>query len=272
MTKTRRMIEADLKQVDAVVEILDARIPISSQNPLIDELTSHKKRLVLLNKSDLASPEGNAAWTKHFEGLGYSVLSINALNGRGVNKLAPKLAEILADKLARDLARGMKKPQRAMILGIPNVGKSSLINRLAGSQKAKVADRPGVTRGKQWIRLGTVDLLDTPGILWPKFEDEKVALHLAYTGAIKDDILDVEDIACRLIKELSPEAVKSRYNIEDFDREGFELLEELGRSRGFLAQGGVINTERAARILLDEYRAGKLGSMTLEWPTVKQDD
>lgn len=266
MTKTRRMIEADLKQVDAVVELLDARAPKSSQNPLIDELTAKKKRLVLLNKSDLASPEGNKAWAAHFEKLGRKVLLINAVTGQGVGKIAPALAELLSEKLARDKARGMNKPQRAMVLGIPNVGKSSLINRLAGASKAAVADRPGVTRGKQWIRLGAVDLLDTPGILWPKFEDETVALHLAYTGAIKDDVYDVEAVACRLLKELPQEAIASRYNVSDFDRPGHELLTALGRSRGFLMSGGAINTERAARILLDEFRAGKLGAVTLEWP------
>jgi len=266
MTKTRRMIEADLKQVDAVVELLDARVPKSSQNPLIDELTAKKKRLVLLNKSDLASPEGNKVWTAHFERLGRRVLLINAVTGQGVGKIAPALAELLSDKLARDKARGMNKSQRAMVLGIPNVGKSSLINRLAGASKAAVADRPGVTRGKQWIRLGAVDLLDTPGILWPKFEDETVALHLAYTGAIKDDVYDVEAVACRLLKELPEEAISLRYNLTDFDRPGHELLTALGRSRGFLMPGGAIDTERAARILLDEFRGGKLGAVTLEWP------
>ena len=194
------------------------------------------------------------------------MLFINALTGQGVGKIAPALAELLSDKLARDRARGMKKAQRAMVLGIPNVGKSSLINRLAGSQKTVVADRPGVTRSKQWIRLGTVDLLDTPGILWPKFEDETVALHLAYTGAIKDDVFDVEGVACRLLKELSPEAIASRYSLTDFDKPGHELLADLGRSRGFLMAGGTIDTGRAASILLDEFRAGKLGAVTLEWP------
>ncbi|HWP79498.1 MAG TPA: ribosome biogenesis GTPase YlqF [Candidatus Acidoferrum sp.] len=271
MTKTRRMIEADLKTVDAVVELLDARAPKSSQNPLIDKLTANKKRLVLLNKCDLASPEGNRAWAAYFEGLGRKVLLINAATGQGVGRIAPALAELLSEKLARDKARGMNKAQRAMVLGIPNVGKSSLINRLAGASKAAVADRPGVTRGKQWIRLGAVDLLDTPGILWPKFEDETVALHLAYTGAIKDDVYDVEEVACRLLKELPPEVIASRYSLSDFDRPGHELLTELGRSRGFLMAGGAIDTERAARILLDEFRAGKLGAVTLEWPDDQND-
>ncbi|HWQ51310.1 MAG TPA: ribosome biogenesis GTPase YlqF [Terriglobales bacterium] len=271
MTKTRRMIEADLKTVDAVVELLDARAPKSSQNPLIDELTRGKKRLVLLNKSDLASPEGNRAWAAHFEKRGHRVLFVNALAGHGVSKIAPALAELLSDKLARDKARGMNKAQRAMVLGIPNVGKSSLINRLAGASKAAVADRPGVTRGKQWIRLGAVDLLDTPGILWPKFEDETVALHLAYTGAIKDDVIDAEEVACRLLKELPEGVIASRYSLTDYDRPGHELLTDLGRSRGFLMSGGAIDTERAARILLDEFRAGKLGAVTLEWPDDQND-
>jgi ribosome biogenesis GTPase A len=194
------------------------------------------------------------------------VLLINAITGQGVGKIAPALTELLSDKLARDKARGMNKPQRAMVLGIPNVGKSSLINRLAGAAKTAVADRPGVTRGKQWIRLGAVDLLDTPGILWPKFEDETVALHLAYTGAIKDDVYDVEAVACRLLKELPPDVIASRYSLTDFERPGHELLTALGRSRGFLMPGGAIDTERSARILLDEFRAGKLGAVTLEWP------
>lgn len=271
MTKTRRMIEADLKLVDAVVEIVDARIPISSRNPMIDELTKGKKRLIALNKSDLSQPEGNRQWTAYFRSKGDETVELNALSGKGVPALAPALRSLLSDKIARDRARGMNKPLRAMVLGIPNVGKSSLINRLAKASKTRVADKPGVTRGKQWISIdGNIDLLDTPGILWPKFEDAQVSLHLAFTGAIKDDVIDVEEVACRLLEclaDLRPQALADRYQLENAaDRPGYELLESLGRARGFLIAGGEINTERAARILLDEFRAGKLGAFTLEFP------
>ena len=271
MTKTQRAIEADLKLVDAVVEILDARIPVSSRNPMIDSLTKGKKRLIVLNKSDLSQPEGNRRWTAHYRAKGYEVVELNALSGKGIAGLAPALRRLLEDKIERDRARGMNKSLRAMILGIPNVGKSSLINRLTKTAKTKVADRPGVTRGKQWISIeGNIDLLDTPGILWPKFEDETVSLHLAFTGAIKDDILDVEEIACRLLgtlKQIRPEALAERYRFDPCGFEGsYDMLEELGRQRGFLATGGSVNTERAARILLDEFRAGKLGTFTLEFP------
>ncbi|MBQ2697082.1 MAG: ribosome biogenesis GTPase YlqF [Clostridia bacterium] len=271
MTKTRRMIESDLKLVDAVVELLDARTPKSSQNPLIEELTKGKKRLVVLNKSDLADPAANRLWMAHFKAQRAEVVELNAVTGKGVPSLAPALRRLLKEKIERDQARGMNKPLRAMVLGIPNVGKSSLINRLAKASKVKVADRPGVTRGKQWIRMeGNIDLLDTPGILWPKFEDSEVSLHLAFTGAIKDDVMDVEEIACLLLERLSrlnPSALTARYKLEpDPEQPGYELLTKLGRNRGFLISGGEIDTERAARILLDEFRGGKLGQVTLELP------
>ena len=271
MTKTRRMIEANLKQVDAVMEIVDARIPVSSRNPLIDELTKGKKRLIVLNKCDLSQPEGNRLWSDYFSARGYAVLQLNALSGKGVSAIAPALRRLLQDKIERDAQRGMNKPLRVMVLGIPNVCKSSLINRLAKAAKTRVADRPGVTRGKQWIAIdGNIDLLDTPGILWPKFEDPLVSLHLAFTGAIKDDVTDVEEIACRLLELLAqhyPQVLAERYKLSQAEgKPGYELLEQLGRARGFLLPGAQIDTERAARILLDEFRSGKLGAFTLEFP------
>ncbi|NLT58449.1 MAG: ribosome biogenesis GTPase YlqF [Clostridiales bacterium] len=274
MTKTRRMIEADLRLVDAVVEIIDARIPESSRNPMIPELVRGKKRLVVLNKSDLSDPAANRRWMRHFEGLGCAAIELNALTGQGVGAIAPALRRLLAEKVARDRARGMNKPLRAMVLGIPNVGKSSLINRLAKGAKAQVADRPGVTRGKQWIRMaGNIDLLDTPGILWPKFEDEQVALHLAFTGAIKDDIMDLEEVACKLLAWLArqaPQALEARYGVQAAPLEGaqgaHDLLQDIGRARNLLMAGGVVDSGRAAVVLLDEFRGGKLGRFTLELP------
>lgn len=269
MTKTRRMIEANLKQVDAVMEIVDARIPISSRNPLIDELTKGKKRLIVLNKCDLSQPEGNRLWSDYFSACGYAVLQLNALSGKGVSAIAPALRRLLQDKIERDAQRGMNKPLRVMVLGIPNVGKSSLINRLAKAAKTRVADRPGVTRGKQWIAIdGNIDLLDTPGILWPKFEDPLVSLHLAFTGAIKDDVIDMEELACFLMDYLSRRyapVLAERYKIEvEPEDSGYDLLEKAGRKRGFLMRGAQVDTQRMARVLLDEFRGGKLGRFTLE--------
>ena len=271
MTKTRRMIEANLKQVDAVMEIVDARIPVSSRNPLIDELTKGKKRLIVLNKCDLSQPEGNRLWSDYFSARGYAVLQLNALSGKGVSAIAPALRRLLQDKIERDAQRGMNKPLRVMVLGIPNVGKSSLINRLAKAAKTRVADRPGVTRGKQWVNVdGGLLLLDTPGILWPKFDDPEVGMRLAYTGAVKDDILDTETLGCHLMELLAreyPQALTERYKIdipEEID--GWELLQAAGRKRGFLVSRGEVDTERMARVLLDEYRSCKLGTFTLERP------
>lgn len=269
MTKTRRMIEANLKQVDAVMEIVDARIPVSSRNPLIDELTKGKKRLIVLNKCDLSQPEGNRLWSDYFSARGYAVLQLNALSGKGVSAIAPALRRLLQDKIERDAQRGMNKPLRVMVLGIPNVGKSSLINRLAKAAKTRVADRPGVTRGKQWIAIdGNIDLLDTPGILWPKFEDPLVSLHLAFTGAIKDDVVDMEELACYLMDYLGQRyapVLEERYKIDvQPEDSGYDLLEKAGRKRGFLMRGAQVDTQRMARVLLDEFRGGKLGRFTLE--------
>ena len=280
MTKTRRQIEADLGQVDMVAEIIDARIPVSSRNPDIDALVGAKPRLVVLNRADQADRAGNEAWTKHFRARGLAVLETDAKTGKGVPAFSAAARELLKDLIERKREKGqVGRPVRAMIVGVPNVGKSTFINQVAHRKSAKAGDRPGVTRGKQWV---TVDagllLLDTPGILWPKFEDERVGLHLAYTGAVKDDVMDVETLACRLMDDLAgryPSALAERYGLEVSHRQegqdlvayGYELLERAAQRRGFRISGGELDTERMAHILLDEFRGGKLGRFTLEWPT-----
>ena len=279
MTKTRRQIEADLGQVDMVAEIIDARIPVSSRNPDIDALVGAKPRLVVLNRADQADKAGNEAWTKYFRTKGLAVLETDAKTGKGVPAFSAAARELLKDLIQRKREKGqVGRPVRAMIVGVPNVGKSTFINQVAHRKSAKAGDRPGVTRGKQWV---TVDagllLLDTPGILWPKFEDERVGLHLAYTGAVKDDVMDVETLACRLMDDLAqryPGALTERYGLEVSTRQegqdpvayGYELLELAAQRRGFRISGGELDTERMAHILLDEFRGGKLGRFTLEWP------
>ncbi len=271
MTKTRRQIEADLKQVDAVCEIVDARIPMSSRNPDIDAICGNKPRIIVLNRMDLADPNGTKLWTDYFKSKGMAVVVTDCKTRKGINSFTPAARTACKEKLERDAARGMNRPLRVMVVGIPNVGKSTLINQISGRKGAKAENRPGVTRGKQWV---TVDngllLLDTPGILWPKFEDVEVGMMLAYTGAVKDGILDIEELACRLIQLLHqryPQALKERYNIEaEQGTPGYELLEMAGRKRGYLISGGEINTERMAKVLVDEYRSGKLGRFTLEVP------
>ena len=280
MTKTRRMIVDQIKNVDAVCEILDSRIPISSRNPDVDELTAGKPRLVVLNRVDQADPEATKKWAAYFRAKGYAVLESNAKGGMGTAKFAAAVRELLAEKLQAYAEKGMVgRVVRVMILGIPNVGKSTFINKVAGRKTAKTEDRPGVTRSKQWVPIDKgLELLDTPGILWPKFEDQSVGLNLAYTGAVKDDILDIETLACRLMCYLGgqyPEALKTAYKLpslperEEEDNDvayGYKLLEAAGRKRGFLISGGEIDTERMAKILLDEFRGGKLGRFTLEMP------
>ena len=282
MAKTRPLIAANMKLVDAVVEMTDARIPYSSHNPEIGRLTQRKPRLVILNKSDAADPNVTDMWLDWFSKKNMCALALDCKSGKNINKFYVKLRELLADDIEKWNEKGMKgRPIRLMICGIPNVGKSSLINRLAGSKLAKVEDRPGVTRGKQWVRLDEgFELLDMPGVLWPKFEDKLVGERLAFTGAVKDQIMDTEYLACRLLeylKENYPELVVERYGIdlsgiEEPDDEmmgctvGYELLERVGKKRGFLVRGGEINTERAAATVLDEYRAGKIGRLTLEKP------
>ncbi len=271
MTKTRRQIEADLKQVDAVCEIVDARIPMASRNPDIDSICAGKPRLVILNRMDLADPEGTRRWKEYFNSMGIAAIPTDCKSRKGIGDFYPAVRKVLQEKIQRNAARGMNKPLRVMIVGIPNVGKSTLINQISGRKGAKAENRPGVTRGKQWVTAGNgLLLLDTPGILWPKFEDPNVGMLLAYTGAVKDGILDLEELACRLIRllwERYPQALKERYKIEaETDAKGYELLEAAGRKRGFLISGGEINTERMAKVLVDEFRSGKLGRFTLEEP------
>ena len=271
-TKTRRQIQADLKLVDLVVEIIDARIPISSRNPDIDELVGEKPRLVVLNRADQADPDMNRRWTEWFRRHGWAVLETDAKTGRGVSQFSTVIRTALQEKLEQWKAKGfVGRPVRAMVVGVPNVGKSTFINQVAKRKTAKAGDRPGVTRGKQWVTVDQgLQLLDTPGILWPKFEDEEVGRNLAYTGAVKDEIMDVETLACHLMEVLGsryPLALQARYKIEVApENKGWELLEKAGRRRGFLISGGEVDTERMANILLDEYRAGKLGRFTLEAP------
>lgn len=271
MTKTRRQIEADLKQVDAVCEIVDARIPMSSRNPDIDAICGDKPRIMILNRMDLADPTASQRWADYFRNKGMAVVMTDCKSRKGITSFQPAVRSVLREKIERNAARGMNKPVRIMIVGIPNVGKSTFINQVSGRKGAKAENRPGVTRGKQWV---TVDngllLLDTPGILWPKFEDPNTGMMLAYTGAVKDGILDIEELACNLIALLHkryPEALKERYGIEaEQGIPGYELLELAGRRRGYLISGGEINTERMAKVLVDEYRSGKLGKFTLEEP------
>ncbi len=270
MTKTRRMIAAELANMDAVCEILDARIPLSSRNPDVDELTAGKKRIVVLNRVDQADPEMTKKWAAYFRSLGYAVIEVDAKSGAGVKQFAPAVRALLRDKLDAYEAKGqVGRVLRVMVLGIPNVGKSTFINKVSGRKTAKAEDRPGVTRTKQWVPVDkTLELLDTPGILWPKFEDPEVGIRLAFTGAIKDDVVDIEELAMRLMDYLGknyPQSVSERYKVtfEDGD-DGWALLQKAARKRGFLISGGEVDTERMSRILLDEFRGGKLGRFTLE--------
>ena len=271
MTKTRRQIEADLKQVDAVCEIVDARIPVSSRNPDIDAICGVKPRIVILNRMDLADPVATKAWISYYRNKGIAAIPTDCKTKRGINEFLPAVRSVLKEKIERDAARGMKRAIRVMVVGIPNVGKSTLINQISGRKGAKAENRPGVTRGKQWVTVeGGLLLLDTPGILWPKFEDPNVGLVLAFTGAVKEDVIDLEELACRLMELLHkryPQAVTDRYGIElPQGTPGYELLEAAGRKRGFLLSGGEIHTERMAKVLVDEYRSGKLGRFTFEMP------
>ena len=279
MTKTRRMIAEQLKNVDAVCEILDARIPISSRNPDVDELTAGKPRLVVLNRVDQADRSSTDRWAAYFRNKGYAVMESDARSGQGTARFAGAVRELLAEKIRAYEEKGQNRVLRVMILGIPNVGKSTFINRVAGRKTAKTEDRPGVTRAKQWVPIDRgLELLDTPGILWPKFEDQSVGLNLAYTGAVKDEILDMETLGCHLMAYLGtnyPEALRTGYKLpslperQDGEEDvawGYRLLEAVGKKRGFLISGGEVDTERMAKILLDEYRAGKLGRFTLEMP------
>ena len=271
MTKTRRMIAEQIKHVDAVCEIVDARIPVSSRNPDVDELTAGKPRLVVLNRVDQADPDATKRWAAWFRAKGYAVMESDAKSGAGTKQFAAAVKTLLADKLRAYAEKGQNRVVRVMILGVPNVGKSTFINRIAGRKTAKTEDRPGVTRAKQWVPIDRgLELLDTPGILWPKFEDETIGLHLAFTGAVRDAIMDVETLACHLIQLLAqrkPESLAARFKlVPEEGMDGWALLEAGARKRGFLISGGEVDTERMAKILLDEYRAGKLGRFTLEMP------
>lgn len=272
MTKTKRMMNENLSLVDVVIELIDARIPYSSRNPDIDDLAKNKFRIIILNKSDLADDKSTSVWKEYYEAKGFRVITTNSLKGTGISLVTTAAKELMADKIKAQQARGrLFVPIRAMIAGIPNVGKSTFINKYVGKTTAKTGDKPGVTRGKQWIRIKKdMELLDTPGILWPKFEDKEVGIKLAFIGSINDDIIDLEGLATGLIalfNERFPSLIPKRYGIviEENDTPHM-LLEKIGRARGFVSKGGSIDLGRTAKIVLDEFRGGKLGKITLEMP------
>lgn len=272
MAKTRRLIKESLSRVDCVTEILDARIPLSSRNPEIGEITAGKPRIILLNKCDMADEKVTSDWIKYFRSTGAEALAVDCRSGKGLNAYTPLVRKVLADKIKQNNDRGMVgKALRVMVVGIPNTGKSSFINKMAGRNRAKVADRPGVTTSNQWFFIGNgIELLDTPGVLWPKFDDPIVGDRLAFIGSVKDAVLDVETMAVRLIdvlREGYPDRLSERYKLDDFSNmQSWEILEAIGRKRGMLISGGEVNTERASVMLLDEYRGGRLGRISLEFP------
>lgn len=274
MAKTRRLMKENLPLVDVVVEITDARVPASSRNPEMKNLVGGKPHVVVLNKCDMADEALTAEWIEYYRTKGVRAVAMDCRSGKGLNKLVPTVKEVMKKELEKRAAKGMEgKPIRMMIVGIPNAGKSSFINRVAGGKRTKVEDRPGVTRGKQWVTLEKgIDLLDMPGVLWPKFDDKTVGEHLAFTGAIKDDILDTELLAMRLADLLNREyhsLLCERYRLTDEETAGIEpydLLSLIGAKRGMKISGGEVDTERAAAMLLDEFRGGKIGRMTLEMP------
>lgn len=270
MVKTKRQIEATLKMIDVVIELLDARIPESSKNPDLDSLIKDKPKVVLLNKCDLAEDSVTRSWIKYYKEKGIPALDIDSITGKNLNKIYPIVSEEVKEKFERKAQKGIVgRPVRALVAGIPNVGKSSFINRISSKNNAKTGDKPGVTRSNQWIKVNKdFELLDTPGILWPKFEDEKVAFHLAYTRAIKDEILDTEELAYKFIQDMSiikPEVLTERYKIE-ISEDPLETMERIGRKRGCVISGGEIDYLRTANIVLDEYRGGKLGKISFEKP------
>ena len=274
MTKAKRMMQENIKLIDLVIELVDARAPLSSKNPDIDELGKNKFRLILLNKADLSSEKGNAMWTKYFEDKGYFVVKINSRSGAGMKQISATIMEACKEKIERDRKRGiLNRPIRAMVVGIPNVGKSTFINSFAGRAAAKTGNKPGVTKGAQWIRLNKqVELLDTPGILWPKFEDQAVGVKLAMLGSVNDEILNIDELCMELIKlldEYFPDVISERYQIEK-QEEPLKVLEEIARVRACLLKGNELDISKAANILMDDFRSGRLGKLTLEFPTVSE--
>ena len=278
MAKTLRIMGTDIKNVDAVLQLLDARIPLSSLNPEIQKITAHKPRLYVLNKADLADPAVTQRWVQYFRSQGAGCLAISAKQKGGTAAVKQAIDKELAELMARRANKGMTGARiRVMVVGVPNVGKSTFINTFAGGSRAKAEDRPGVTRGKQWVTVGNYDLLDMPGVLWKKFETLEIATNLAFIGSIKDDILDIEELAMGLLAQMKiayPEKLAERYKLqpEHLELEPFELLEAIGRKRGMLVSGGEVNTERAAIMLVDEFRASKWGRITLELPPVRRAD
>lgn len=275
MAKTRRLIKESLPLVDAVTELLDARIPMSSRNPELDELTNKKPRIVLLNKCDMADDNITRQWIEYFKSQGQYALAVDCRTGKGLNNYHNLVRQVLSDKIRQNEERGMPgKALRMMVVGIPNTGKSSFINRMAGKSRAKVADKPGVTRHNQWFAIGNgIELLDTPGVLWPKFDDPEVGDKLSFIGSVKDEVTDIETMAVRLIQVLVDgyeDKLTGRYKLRNIDDihgcMAWEILEEIGRERGMLIRGGEVNTERAAVMLLDEYRGGKMGKISFERP------
>lgn len=272
MAKTRRLIKESLSLVDGVVEIVDARIPYSSSNPELNQIIKNKPRIILLNKADIADSNATRLWIDYYKSKGMYALPVDCRTGKGLNQFVPTVRQALSKVIKRNEEKDMHgKPLRLMVVGIPNTGKSSFINRMAGNLKAKVADKAGVTRQNQWFVVGNgIELLDTPGVLWPKFEDREVGDKLAFTGAVKDEVTDIETLSCRLLETLSrtrPQAILNRYKIDSVDNlQGWEILELIGKKRGFLIKGGEINYERTAVMLCDEFRGGKLGNITLELP------
>ena len=272
MAKTRRIIKESLTLVDGVVELVDSRIPYSSSNPELNDIIKNKPRIVLLNKCDIADSNATKLWIDYYNSKGVYALPVDCRTGKGLNKFIPTVKQALAKTIEKNEAKGMSgKALRLMVVGIPNTGKSSFINRMAGGSKAKVADKAGVTRQQQWFAVGNgIELLDTPGVLWPKFDDAQVGDNLAFTGAVKDEITDLETLSCRLLEVLAktrPSAITERYKLDSVDGlQGWEILELIGKKRGFLIKGGEINYERTAVMLCDEFRGGKLGKITLELP------
>lgn len=269
MTKARRMMQENIKLIDLIIELVDARVPLSSRNPDIDELGKNKARLILLNKADLAEDRRNDEWMEYFKKQGYSVVKVNSKKGGGIKSIQSVIQEACKEKMERDRKRGiLNRPVRAMVVGIPNVGKSTFINALAGKACAKTGNKPGVTKGKQWIRLNkNVELLDTPGILWPKFEDQEVGIRLAFVGSIKDDILNMEELALQLIdylKECYTGLLEKRYGISE-EGNAVEILGEIAKARGCLKKGEELDYTKASGLLFDDFRSGKIGRITLEW-------